>query len=454
MSSPSIRHVLVVALVVRAAVIVSSLMVTGGTIGFINPDTDDYVEPATAFLETGTFALGGQPDITRTPGYPIFLLPGIALGHVEIITLVGQVLLSCLTVYGVYRLGLELLGDGRAALLGACVYAVEPVSILFSAKVVSETLFTAILVLFLLAATKYLKEPRWRTIIVAAMLLAAAIYVRPIAYYLPALATPFLLVRALVLRRAARLLAAQAAVFFIVSAGLISLWHVRNYAATGYSGFTANIESNLYYVEAAQVLAVERGVAFKEMAHRLGYSEELRYQNRPAEFTENKGAHYAAMRRKALDIIAEHPLTYLRNRAHAVLRTVLNPGGFEYMVLYDVYPGHRILEAEVLDKGLMAGAIWMLRERTALFWTNIALAVILAIIYLCAVMGFVSRRLRLTAPVLLALMVGAYFVGTSLGSSRFRHPVMPIIAVFAGYGAVCVWVWLRTRWGQGTLAPG
>ncbi|MCI5138733.1 MAG: hypothetical protein D3922_10040 [Candidatus Electrothrix sp. AR1] len=32
-----------------------------------------YVEPARAFLDTGTFARGGQPDMHRTIGYPLFL---------------------------------------------------------------------------------------------------------------------------------------------------------------------------------------------------------------------------------------------------------------------------------------------------------------------------------------------------------------------------------------------
>ncbi|MCI5127285.1 MAG: hypothetical protein D3905_09970 [Candidatus Electrothrix sp. AS4_5] len=36
-------------------------------------DTMTYVKPAGAFLHTGTFARGGQPDMHRTIGYPFFL---------------------------------------------------------------------------------------------------------------------------------------------------------------------------------------------------------------------------------------------------------------------------------------------------------------------------------------------------------------------------------------------
>lgn len=437
-----VRHVLLVAGAVRACAVASSLIVTGSTIGFINPDTHSYIKPAAAMLARGTFSLGGRPDITRTPGYSLLLLPGVALGHVELFAVIAQILLSCVTVYLVYRIGRELTGDERAAVFAALVYALDPVSVLFTTKVVSETLFTAVLATLLYVLVRYLRKPTWRGIVLAALLIAAAVYVRPIAYYVPLVTTVFLIAWMIIVRRTGRTLLLQALMFLFVSMGIIGLWQVRNYVRVRYPGFSANVEFNLYFIEAAQVLAVERRVPFGDMQERLGIDEEIRRQTHPEEYEDSRRQRYAGMREAALQIIAQHPLTYARNRAHAVLRTVLNPGGFEYMVLYQVYPGRRALEPVVFDRGLIRSAIWFYRDRTTLFWTNICLSLILGLVYLLVVIGFLTKRIPPGAPTALLIGLAVYFFGLSLGASRFRHPIMPTFAVFAGCGAA----WVRERY--------
>lgn len=446
-SSPSIRGVLVIALIVRAAVILSSLMVTGGSsIGFINPDTRTYVEAATSLIGSGRFAkANGAPEIHRTPGYPLLLIPGIVLGHVELVTVFLQVLLSCLTTYIVYRIALHVLESERCAILAAAAYALEPVSILLSVKIVSETLFTTLVAAFLYSAVKWLHTPTLRHAVLAAIWVAGAIYVRPVAYYLPVLCAPVLFVRAVWHRRGRLKPVLQTMLFLFISLGAVGLWQVRNYRATGYPGFSANVERNLYYGEAALVLSVVRGVPLEQMQRNLGLEDELYFERHPENLLNGQGWWYRDVREAAFGVFRTHPTVYVANRLRAVMRTLINPGAFEYLVLYQVYPGERYLSSETIDRGIVGSALWFFRERPAHFWTNVVLAGILAMYYLAALLCLTSNRMLVRFPVAFLLFVAAYFVVFSLGSSRYRHPVMPILAVFAGCGLSFVINWYRRR---------
>lgn len=45
----------------------------------VSHDTPSYVEPARSLLESFSFSADGRPEILRTPGYPLFLVPFLAL---------------------------------------------------------------------------------------------------------------------------------------------------------------------------------------------------------------------------------------------------------------------------------------------------------------------------------------------------------------------------------------
>jgi hypothetical protein len=145
------------------------------------------------------------------------------------------------------------------------------------------------------------------------------------------------------------------------------------------------------------------------------------------------------MRKEGLQLIASAPLTYAVARAKGTLRSVVNPGGAEWFTLFDVYPRSQELSGRVLDKGLLRTAIALMTEKPLFFWTNICLAIVLFGFYGFALLPFLERRVRRSRAVWVLLAVSAYFVlisGGAAGTSRFRHPIMPILAVFAGHGLV------------------
>lgn len=88
------------------------------------------------------------------------------------------------------------------------------------------------------------------------------------------------------------------------------------------------------------------------------------------------------------------------------------------------------------------GVAALSRALPLVFWSNLALAPFLGAYLGLAALAFCSRALRAeaTAPVMLGVAV--YFLVVSGGPAayaRFRHPIMPIVCVYAAYSLD----WLR-----------
>src|SRR2546421_2403629 len=134
---------LAIAVVIRGSFALGAWLVTKDRTVFHVPDTGSYLAPARDLLAHGTFTRDGRPELARTPGYPLLLVPGIWLGSVEATTIALQIVLSALTVAGVFVLARLVFNDGPVALLAAGLYSGDPLSAIYTTILVSETLFTA-----------------------------------------------------------------------------------------------------------------------------------------------------------------------------------------------------------------------------------------------------------------------------------------------------------------------
>src|SRR5262249_16928323 len=149
-----------------------------------------------------------------------------------------QILLSCFTVYMVYQTAHLLFSSERIALTAAALYAIEPLSVLYTGLIVTETLFTALVMLWLYLLLRYLIRPTLSDLLFSGILLAGSVYVRPIGYFLPVIIASGLLAWILLItQQNKRRLIAHVVAFVIVSLGLTALWQVRNGEETGYFGF-------------------------------------------------------------------------------------------------------------------------------------------------------------------------------------------------------------------------
>jgi hypothetical protein len=100
---PKIGVIIVIALILRSSLVIAARVATGSFRSAYSYDTLDYLLPAEEWLRTGFYNYHGVPELFRTPGYPVFLLPGILFGHVELVTLVLQILISTGSVFLICR---------------------------------------------------------------------------------------------------------------------------------------------------------------------------------------------------------------------------------------------------------------------------------------------------------------------------------------------------------------
>ena len=116
-----------------------------------------------------------SPEIFRTPGYPLVLAPFVALHASDALIVAMNIVFAVLIVFVTWRIARQLFGDDRVAGICALIVAVEPTMLIWSLRVMPETLFTLCLVLFAYAAIR--EKP-----VAAGIALCAAIYVKPIAW--------------------------------------------------------------------------------------------------------------------------------------------------------------------------------------------------------------------------------------------------------------------------------
>ena len=409
-----------------------------------SPDTHTYVLPSQSLLSQGTFSRYDHPEVVRTPGYSLFLMPGILSGHLEIVTVAMQMIISVTTVWLVYRLTGQLTGSHYAAVCAGLFAAVEPLSIIYTCYLLPETVYTFLLVLSLTWLVSYLRTSRFRDVTISGLLLAVATFIRPVSYFLPAGLVLLLLIQAW-WRSGQRLRTiAYACTFGAVCMTPLCAWQLRNYAVTGYSGFSAVTDSNLYFFQAAAVLAAENGKPLKEMQAELGYFDRNAFDElHPELLGAGQAEKFRYMHSKAIHIIGQDTLRFARIYFRGLGLLVLNPAASDVLRLGNLYPEKQRLRP--IDLGIFGILNQLRREAPLVFYTNLCMAGLLGLLYLgsFAAAPALLRNFNWQWTILAATT--AYFLAVSSGATsvaRLRHPVMPIICVLAGLGMATAFKWL------------
>ncbi len=237
----------VLAAVKLAAFIYICFFHPAGEAIFALPDSIGYVYPAQTLLQEGAFweAISASPMLLRTPGYPLFLAAvQLATNSMTWGVALWQNILSLLLLFPVY-LSANRLGGQTAARWAAFFCAASVLYFSLAFAVLTETLCTFLLAWFVFFMLRFFQTPRTLDLFCAALLLGAAVYVRPAAYYFMPVCTIILLcfcTGKLLKYPVLKIIAA----FILPLAVSISAWHARNYFTAGFNGFTTVGAYNLY----------------------------------------------------------------------------------------------------------------------------------------------------------------------------------------------------------------
>jgi hypothetical protein len=441
----------IIAAAVSRLGLMSLVIARNGVIALSQADTMSYLEPGRNLLLHGRFMADGVPDLVRTPGYPLFIaitsLAGVPAAAV------ANVILSVFTVVLVWKLGREVFHEERIALGAAWIFAFEPISITNSILLLSDTLFLFFLLLSMERLVVFLQGRRLRVLAIAGLWLAAATYVRPVTYYLPialALGLFVALVRVPSLRWKAP------AVLLISVLPWLSIWQIRNWVETGYTGFSSVREINLYYDSAADVTAHVEHRPFLAVRRELGYFDFNNYSGQfylsqpylalhPEQAGWSQGQRLAFMHSEAIRVISAHYGIYLRVCLTSLFRLLIDRGSGSIDSLMNP-PDPAYLHGLLKDNGLAGGAIALAKAYPWVAVEKAAFAVALLGLYLfaargvyCTTLGVFRGSMR-SACLWLLLGTAFYFLaitaaGTgSIEVSRLRLPVVPVVCIFAAAG--------------------
>src|SRR5579872_6011530 len=145
-----------------------------GAAGFIAPDTITYTDPTQhllhgSFSSDDNFPEPGGPELFRTPGYPLLLLPAMALHYPIAIAVFENCLLVFFLCWIMGKLLVEISPGSKALGWVIGLYAIEPSGLLHCEKVLSEIAFATFFLLFVWLFLRFLRDPRYSRLVVSVL---------------------------------------------------------------------------------------------------------------------------------------------------------------------------------------------------------------------------------------------------------------------------------------------
>jgi hypothetical protein len=436
----------IIAIALAAAVVRLAPLLRSNVNFSISPDDSyEYMQTAEGMRAGCGFARlidssCNPPEILRTPGYPLFLalIDGSDLRRALAVQAVFGGILCLLAAVWVRRVwGLQ------AAIVAILLIALDVPSIVSSNKIMSETLFSFMLLLAvvppLLVLSRGRADARAFAIAVASGLaLGFAILVRPIGVFMPILETiPFLMMRDIAHPRRLSL----AATAFAVPALIVVGWCYRNYRVSGYFGLSTVGSINLYYYRAADVLSFETGEPVmrvqSEMYHDLGvpFTKIFEARVQSPELA-------SRMNHLATRILVAHPKTTLVMTLQSFIYLCLSPVRTPLAMMIGTTGGSSELGlgSGPASLGRIQRIIASVTRSPALTILVVVQIVWVTMIWFGALRGLYrcrnsSREYRLWIgfPLVVALSLLALPAGAE-ADVRFRAVAIPLLAIAAALG--------------------
>jgi Dolichyl-phosphate-mannose-protein mannosyltransferase len=424
---------LIVAALLRLGLMIAAFALTGTQV-MTQGDTASYLGPGQSLMAHGVYASAGLPEIDRTPGYPLFLeLMGMWGGNV-LLAVVAQIAVALLSLLLVRRITDRIFPDSYAGVIAAWLFAIEPLSIVSTVRLMPETLFVLLLLVVIDRILLYQETGRLGTLATAGVFLAAATYVRPVSYYLG-----FALAAGLAITAGWRssLWWKAPAVLLLSVLPLLTIWQARNWIETGYSGFSSIVEKNLYFFQSAEVSAELQHISLGAEQKELGYLDEAAYvaiHPEQRDWSQSQRLHY--MRAASMKILSQHPGLYLKTHVVGVGVVMFTPCGTELLQLLGAYPPGDAMPHRVLNEGVAASVRRVILAHPGVAATMALLEGFLLLLYLLALRGCLNAG-HLSLAMLTLAGVAAYFLLISGGAQavgRYRSPVMPELCILAAGG--------------------
>lgn len=400
---------------------------------YLAPDSFDYIRLARNIIENRIYGSPGNPEIFRVPLYP-FLLAGFMLifkTQFVFALLFFQIVLDSITAVFVIKFGNFLFKESseKIGFTAGILYSLSPLCIVYSTKVLSETVFVFQFLLLLIISLKVVNIENIKANLFLLYLILIGVLAGTLcltrAIFIP-LVGLFLLWFAFRIGKVKYILVVV--IFFSLIPGL---WIIRNHHVCGYTGITTVSAVNMYRYDACSLLAKIHSISFAKQQSKI--DAELSKISTQKEISE-----YCAKR--AFAVIKTHPFIYVYLHCKNSIGIFL-PAVNDLFESFGVIMGGKGTLGIIHSSGLVQGLKHYFNNRNDLLLIALPLSLVLFVFYGFALFGIymvIKKTLGIVADMdhlfILLALIYFFIAGGAAATPRFRVPIEPFLCIYAASG--------------------
>ncbi|MBN2144780.1 MAG: glycosyltransferase family 39 protein [Candidatus Aureabacteria bacterium] len=401
---------------------------------FYSPDSQSYLTASLSLEKNHSFYASSSPEIFRTPGYPLFLYLIKQIHHSSHTIILIQILISLLSLYLLFCIVSKFISE-KAAFISSVLYCLDPLSNLYTLKIMPETLFTFFILFFLQTILLAGKTNQYRHYLLAGILAAMASYIRPLAQFLiliPCFQSIFLIMKKHPVRP-------RLWINYLIMIGsfyvCIFPWQWRNYKKADYFGMSTVTAVNLYFYRAAAVLAEVKGIDYYSMRKEMGaYDSSIVIEKNPELKNASSGKIASFIEKEGKNIIFGHLKTYLKIHWQGIIRILLDPGSAEFLKYFGLYKEGSGLLGQCISHGVLTALTDLFKTNPILFWLTLFSSPWNFFLAAFTIWFLIKKEFPFEIRVMVLLFI-LYFLILSGGpeaTGRFRIPILPVMTMAAG----------------------
>ncbi|KKW19341.1 MAG: hypothetical protein UY63_C0016G0011 [Parcubacteria group bacterium GW2011_GWA2_51_10] len=421
---------------------------------FVLGDSNGYLRIANNIALGNGFTQATEPpylpDSMRVPLFPAVLAASLYIFGSYLPVIFLQIFLSAIIVYFTYRFTFLITEREKLALVAAGLMAFEPYSIFISTSVLTETLFTALLVAGAYMAARFTHVPAWRPLAAASALFGFAALVRPIGEFLPLILIVLVMTR-MPAKQYGKYLALAVIPFLIV----VGPWLARNQLTFGVPALSSGGLQNAYSDLAGAVVAYRDRISWPEAKQKLEEDFARRHEFDVAIIQQDLSKS-PELFKEGIGIMLAHPKYTALVAASIALTFFTNDAWTYYLQRWEILPRYDITFSPtytLVTEGPAVAARKII-ENTGptllvpligrLFWVAVSMLFFIGI----GALMWQGGKQRLYGTFLLLLVLYFLALSSSVGlgiNGRFRYPVHSFFFTAAAVGGSVIVNWIRQR---------